>query len=166
MGEEGERLLWCYQMGLLECSEPMHALLKHNFLHVQLHVCDIIMPMEVNKYSKPFKKIFEKLEIGLELRAALVKSPNCMLCMNKHLCCKTFNFEKMCTFIRVCSACRPSSSLPRESPTTTFATITLVFLRQPMKFVVAMTPTKTLLLPSCTSSIATELPLIFLAKQQ
>lgn len=81
MSEEGEGLLWCYQMGLLECLKPMHALLKHIFLHVQVHVCDIIMPMEVYKDSKPSSKIFGKLELGLELCAILVKSPNRMLCM-------------------------------------------------------------------------------------
>jgi hypothetical protein len=46
-------------------GEPMHALLKHTFLHVQVLVCDGIMPMEVEKHLKPYLKISRKLKPGL-----------------------------------------------------------------------------------------------------
>jgi hypothetical protein len=46
-------------------GEPMHALLKHTFLHVQVLVCDGIMPMEVEKDLKPYLKISRKLKLGL-----------------------------------------------------------------------------------------------------
>jgi len=40
----------------------MHALFKHNLLHVQMFVHHIIVLVEVEKDMKPFLKIFEKLE--------------------------------------------------------------------------------------------------------
>jgi hypothetical protein len=47
MGEKGKRMLWFHRMGPLECSKPMHTLFKCMFLHVQMHLNDIVMPMEV-----------------------------------------------------------------------------------------------------------------------
>jgi hypothetical protein len=54
MGEKGKKLSWFYQMGPLEYLEPVHALLLNFFLHVQMHVHDVITLMEVEKDLKPF----------------------------------------------------------------------------------------------------------------
>jgi hypothetical protein len=49
MGEESKGLLWSHQMGSLECYEPMYTLIQHTPLHVQELMCDVIVPMEVEK---------------------------------------------------------------------------------------------------------------------
>jgi len=51
-------------MGPLEYLEPMHALFLNFFLHVQMHVHDVITLMEVEKDLKPFWKISSKLKHG------------------------------------------------------------------------------------------------------
>ncbi len=56
MGEKGERMSWFHQMGPLECLKSMHTLLKCKFLHVQMHLSDIVMPMEVENDPKPSPK--------------------------------------------------------------------------------------------------------------
>jgi len=62
MGEKSKGLPWCHWMGSLECFKPMHKLLECIFLHVQAPMCDIIMPMEVEKDLKPSLKISKKLK--------------------------------------------------------------------------------------------------------
>jgi hypothetical protein len=49
MGEKGKRLSWSHQMGLLKCSKPIYKLLQHTPLHVLGPMCDVIVPMEVEK---------------------------------------------------------------------------------------------------------------------
>ncbi len=56
MGEKGKRMSWFHQMGPLESSKPMHTLLKCMFLHVQMHLSDIIMHMAMENDPKPFPK--------------------------------------------------------------------------------------------------------------
>jgi hypothetical protein len=65
MVEQGKGLPWFHWMKLLKCLEPMHTLFKHIFLHVQVPSCNAIVPMEVEKYLKPFAKISKKVELGL-----------------------------------------------------------------------------------------------------
>jgi hypothetical protein len=65
MGEKNKGLFWFHPMGPSECLEPMHALFKHIPLCVQVPMCDIVEPMEVENYPKPFPKIFEKLKPSL-----------------------------------------------------------------------------------------------------
>jgi len=60
MGEKGKKLSWFHQLEPLEYLEPMHALFLKKFLHVQMHVHDIIMLMAVEEDLKPFQKIFKK----------------------------------------------------------------------------------------------------------
>jgi hypothetical protein len=81
-GEEGEKLPWFHQMGPLKCSKPMHTILKHIFLHVQMLVRNIVMLMEVEKDPKPFSKISKKLKHGLKLCAPLIMFHNHLLCIN------------------------------------------------------------------------------------
>jgi len=64
-------------------GEPMHALLKHTFLHVQVLVCDGIMPMEVEKDLKPYLKISRKLKPRLYLCVPFVILFNHLLCIDK-----------------------------------------------------------------------------------
>jgi hypothetical protein len=61
MGEKGKRLLKSHRMGS-KCSKPMHALLKHTLLHMQVPMCDTIVLMGVEKDPKTFLKFFEKLK--------------------------------------------------------------------------------------------------------
>jgi hypothetical protein len=62
MGEKNKRLPWCRWMGVLEYFKPTHKLLESIFLHVQVPMYDVVMPMEVGKDSKPSQKISKKLE--------------------------------------------------------------------------------------------------------
>ncbi len=64
MGEECKGL-WSYSMRLPKCSEVMHTLLKCTFLHMQVHVHGVIVPMDMEKDLKSFLKIFGNLELGL-----------------------------------------------------------------------------------------------------
>jgi hypothetical protein len=47
MDEDGKGPQWFQLMGPHECWGSMHALFKHTPLHEQMHVCDVIMLMEV-----------------------------------------------------------------------------------------------------------------------
>ncbi len=49
MGDKGKGLSWSHQMGLLKCLESMYTLFPHTPLHVQVPVCDVIVPIEVEK---------------------------------------------------------------------------------------------------------------------
>lgn len=48
-------------MGSSKSSKPMHALLKHTLLHVQMPMCETIVLMEVEKDPRAFLNFFEKL---------------------------------------------------------------------------------------------------------
>jgi len=56
---------WSHPMGLLKCLEPLDALLECTLLHVQVPMHNTIVPMEVEKNSKPSSKNFKKLKRGL-----------------------------------------------------------------------------------------------------
>jgi len=43
MGEKKQKAIMVSWMGPPKCSEAMHALVEHTFLHVQMPMCDIIM---------------------------------------------------------------------------------------------------------------------------
>jgi hypothetical protein len=53
---------WSHWMVLFKYLEPLDALLEHTLLHVQVPMCNIIMPMEVKKNPKPFSTNFKKLK--------------------------------------------------------------------------------------------------------
>jgi hypothetical protein len=60
----------------------MHALLEHTFPHVQVHVCDMVMLMEVEKGFDSFSKIFWRLEPKLQSCVFPAMSPNLLLCID------------------------------------------------------------------------------------
>jgi hypothetical protein len=48
MGEKGKMLPWFHQISS-KCLDLTHALLEHIPLHVLMPMCDIVVPMEVEK---------------------------------------------------------------------------------------------------------------------